>query len=149
MKKYNSTCPEISIKMKHGEVKKTKIRQSSDIYNFMKEVFDADTLEYNESAIAVYLNRANNTIGWFKVSQGGIAGTVIDNKMILGPALKIGASAIIIAHNHPSGNLQPSNSDRLITKKLKNACDIMEITLIDHLIITTENYYSFADEGEI
>ena len=112
-------------------------------------MYDADTLEYCESSIVIYLNRANNSIGWQKISQGGITGTVVDVRMILATALKCGATGIIISHNHPSGNLFPSGVDDKLTKQIKSACEIMEFSLVDHLIITSEGYYSYADQGKI
>jgi DNA repair protein RadC len=84
-----------------------------------------------------------------KVSSGGITGTIVDQRIVLGTALKAAATAIILAHNHPSGNLQPSQSDIDLTTRMKAAATFMDITIIDHLIVTDENYYSFADEGII
>ena len=96
---------------------------------------------------AVYLNRVNNTIGWVKISQGGIAGTVVDNKLILKYAIECLASSIILVHNHPSGNIKPSESDIRITKKLQEACSYMDINFLDHLIISSNSHTSLADEG--
>jgi DNA repair protein RadC len=95
------------------------------------------------------LNRANHVIGWFNVSMGGVASTVVDPKVIFSVALKCNTSGIILSHNHPSGNLNPSNADLELTKKLKNGGQILEIQILDHIILTTESYFSFADEGVI
>ena len=149
MKTYNSNLPEITLKLKKGETLKAKITNSGDAVEIFRQVWDKDSLEIYESMIVLFLNRANNTIGWFKVSQGGLSGTVVDNKLILSTALKCLASGIIIAHNHPSGNPQPSQADLSVTKKLKDACTIMEINLLDHVIITEDKYFSIADEGVI
>ena len=149
MKTYNSNLPEITLKLKKGETLKAKIKSSNDAAQIFKQIWDVDSLEIYESVICLFLNRANNTIGWFKVSQGGLSGTVIDNKLILSTALKCLASSIIIAHNHPSGNTQPSQADVSVTTKLKTACQTLEISLVDHLIITEESFYSMADEGVI
>ena len=149
MKTYNSNLPEITLKLKKGETLKAKIKSSNDAAQIFKQIWDVDSLEIYESVICLFLNRANNTIGWFKVSQGGLSGTVIDNKLILSTALKCLASSIIIAHNHPSGNTQPSQADVSVTTKLKTACQTLEISLLDHLIITEESFYSMADEGVI
>ena len=146
MKTYKENLPEITLKYKSGEQKKVKIKSSKDSFDVMRLFFDQDTLELTESVIALFLNRSNNTIGWIKVSQGGISGTVIDIRLILATALKCAASGIILAHNHPSGNKQPSNNDIQITKKLKDAGNIMNIRLLDHLVITESEYYSMADE---
>ena len=147
MKKFKSKLPEITLKYKTGETHKVKITKSHDAEEILRTMFDSDILEYCESAIAIFLNRNNNTIGWIKVSQGGLNGTIIDIRMILATALKCGASGLIISHNHPSGNTEPSNCDKSLTKKLKEACAIMDIQLLDHLIITNDSFFSFADNG--
>ena len=93
------------------------------------------------------LNRANLVIKKEMISRGGVSGTVVDTKIIFKAAIENYASSIIISHNHPSGNLKPSEADIRITKTIKEAGKIMEIPLLDHLIITEEGFYSFADEG--
>ncbi len=93
------------------------------------------------------LNRANHVIGWFNVSIGGVASTVVDPKVIFSAALKCNASGIILSQNHPSGNLKPSDADLALTKKLKSGGQILEIQILDHIILTSESYFSFADEG--
>jgi DNA repair protein RadC len=93
------------------------------------------------------LNRANKVLGIAQISQGGISGTVTDVRIILQYALKANASGIILCHNHPSGNTEPSESDLRITSKLKDAALVNDINLLDHLIITSEGYYSMADMG--
>ena len=95
------------------------------------------------------LNRANRVLGRYKVSQGGLSGTVIDTRIILKKALDNLASSIIVCHNHPSGNMQPSEADVQITGKLKKAAEMLEIKLLDHVIIADKSYFSFADEGLI
>ena len=95
------------------------------------------------------LNRANKVLGFSKISSGGTSGTLVDVKIIFQIALKSNASSIILGHNHPSGNLKPSDADIRITRTIKEAGKMMEIPLVDHLILTDENYYSFADEGMI
>ena len=149
MKTYKADTPEITLKYKSSGVKKTKITNSQDSYELFKQMYDGDTLEYCESSVVIYLNRANNSIGWQKISQGGLSGTVVDVRIILGTALKCGASLIILSHNHPSGNLFPSAADDKLTKQIYEAGKIMEIQLLDHLIITTDGFYSYADQGKI
>lgn len=95
------------------------------------------------------LNRANKVMCWYLVSAGGTSGTVVDPKIVFAVALKCHASAIIIAHNHPSGNLKPSQQDVDLTKKLYSAGKLLEISVLDHIILTTEHFFSFADEGLI
>ena len=123
------------------------IKTSLAAYQLFKQMYDSDTIEFTESSIMILLNRANKSIRWYKISQGGITGTVIDIRVVLGVALKSGATGIIISHNHPSGNLMPSEADKTLTRKLNDACVICDINLIDHLIITDNKYYSFKDEG--
>jgi DNA repair protein RadC len=149
MRTYKTDCPEIELKLKRGEVKKMQIKTSFDSFQALKLFFDQDTIELTETFIVIYLNRANNTIGWMKVSSGGLTGTIVDVRIVLGTALKAAATSIILAHNHPSGNLHPSQEDFNLTKRIKEAAKFMDITVIDHLILTDENYYSFADEGQI
>lgn len=147
MTEYKSTIPEITLKYKSGNTKKIKVTSSKDAADYMRELYDMDTIEITESAIVLFLNRANNSIGWFKVSQGGITGTVVDIKLILVTALKCGASAIILSHNHPSGQLMPSDADVKLTRRLNEACKMLDISLLDHIIITDKGHTSLADEG--
>ncbi len=107
----------------------------------------SDRLQYIEEMYLMLLNRANRVLGYSKISLGGTSGTIVDTKVVFQTALKSNASSIILCHNHPSGNLKPSEADQKITKSLKEAGKIMDIVLIDHLIITDEGYFSFADEG--
>jgi DNA repair protein RadC len=149
VKKYKSNLPEITIKYKTGEQKKSKISSSKDCYNVLKDLFNTDTIEYCEEMILILLNRNNATLGWYKVSQGGISGTICDPKIIFTVALQTGASSIILAHNHPSGNLTPSQSDINLTKKIKEAGKILDISVLDHLIVSSNGYKSLADDGYI
>jgi DNA repair protein RadC len=102
---------------------------------------------HHEEFWILLLNRANIIIDRYKGSQGGVSGTVMDVKTILKFAIEKLASAIIVCHNHPSGNKFPSDSDKSITRKLSDAANILDIKLLDHLIVTSNGYYSFADEG--
>ena len=95
------------------------------------------------------LNRANKVLGIYEVSTGGMSGTVADPKLIFATALKACASSIILSHNHPSGNLKPSNADLQLTQKVKEGGKLLDIEVYDHIILTTEGYYSFADEGQL
>jgi DNA repair protein RadC len=95
----------------------------------------------------LFLNRSNKVINRMKLSQGGISGTVTDVRMVMKKAIEYLASGIIVCHNHPSGNLNPSESDSKITQKIKDAGNLMDIQLLDHIIISEKDYYSFADNG--
>ena len=127
----------------------TQISSSKDGYNVFREIFNADTIDWVEEAIVLCLNRANKVVGFYKLSVGGMSGTVMDPKIVFTVALNCGASSIIVAHNHPSGNLNPSDADVRITQKLKGAGELLDIQLLDHIIITDEGYYSFGDEGKL
>jgi len=106
-----------------------------------------DTIEYFEEFKILLLNRANFVLGIYTVSKGGIAGTIVDSKVIFGVALKAAASGLIVAHNHPSGNLKPSSNDIEITKSLVAAGKILDVKVLDHIIVANTGYFSFADEG--
>lgn len=105
MKTYKSNMPEITLKHKTGNYKKTKISTSLDAFQVLLELYDDDTVDYKETAYALFLNKANNTIGWMKISEGSTSSTIIDQKIIVATALKCNASGIILSHNHPSGQL--------------------------------------------
>ena len=109
----------------------------------------ADDIGMFESVFVIYLNQKNVPIGWRKISQGGISSSIVDVRLVLVPALNCLASGFIICHNHPSGNLNPSREDKHITEKLKEAGKLLDIQMMDHLIITEDNYFSFADDGMI
>jgi DNA repair protein RadC len=150
-KVYKTNLPEISIKYKSGTMKKFKIIQSKNIFDACKELLNLDTVELSEEALCFYLNKANNTIGWKRISQGGISGTVMDPRIIFQGAILSGATSIILIHNHPSCNINPSETDKNITQKVKEGAKYFDIQLLDHLIISgdLETYFSFADEGEL
>jgi DNA repair protein RadC len=123
------------------------VTDSKQVYSLLTSNWDEDKIEFVEQFKILLLNTANKVLGIFEVSTGGIAGTVADPKLIFMAALRANASAIILSHNHPSGNLQPSQQDLTLTRKITEGGKILDIRVLDHLIITTEGYYSFADEG--
>lgn len=145
--------PEIEITIRYKGNKKSelkKITSSADTYQILKEMYLLDTIDWTEQMILICLNQANKVIGYYKVSTGGTTGTVCDPKIIFTIALNCaGTSKIILSHNHPSGNLQPSRADEDITRKIKDAGKLLDIQLIEHIIYTDEGYYSFCDEGLI
>ena len=126
-----------------------KITSSRDAYQVLKQSWDEGRLELVEQFKVMLTNRANKVLGIFEVSTGGIAGTVADPKLIFVAALKSGATGVLLCHNHPSGNLTPSQADIELTKKIKGGGKLLEIQLLDHIILTSESYYSFTDEGLI
>lgn len=136
---------ELGRRRKFSEPKeKFKITSSNDAFKFLSP--KAEDLVHEEFRV-LYLNRSNRVINEKKISQGGVSGTVIDVRLILKHAIEALASSIIVAHNHPSGNLQPSDADIQITRKIKEASKLHDIQLLDHLIVTDQHYLSFADEG--
>lgn len=146
---YKTTLPLLSLKYQKTLIDNAKICSSSDAADLLRRLFDQDLLDYREEFLMLMLNRSNNTIGYCQISTGGMAGTVVDIRMIFMYAVQSGAISIILAHNHPSGGLNPSQQDLDITQRIAAAGTIMDIKLLDHLIITSESYYSFADEGKL
>ena len=124
---------------------------SRDAHKIFFDSWDHYTIEHKETVKMLLLNRANKVLGITTLSEGGISGSLMDVRMIYQYALKGNASGIIIAHNHPSGNVNPSESDQKITNKIKEAGNLLDIQLLDHIILTVEReiYRSFADEGQL
>ncbi len=123
---------------------KPKVQSSKQAYELFKQTLS--DLPHEEFWV-LFMNRSNTVIKTECVSKGSVSGTLVDARLILKPAIELLSSSIIIAHNHPSGNLKPSNPDIQLTKKIKEAAHLFDITLQDHLIIGDGNYFSFADEG--
>ncbi|MBC7913573.1 MAG: JAB domain-containing protein [Pyrinomonadaceae bacterium] len=137
----------ITYRPKFKASERPKVSSSKDLYNVLYNSWNLEILELQEQFKIILLNRANRILGIYEVSTGGLAGTVADPKLIFSAALKSCASSIILSHNHPSGNLTPSQADLNLTKKIKNGGELLDIAILDHLIITADSYYSFADEG--
>ena len=126
------------------------IKSSQDAFKIIYKYWDHTTIEFVEEFKLLLLNRSNKILGIAELFKGGTSGTVVDQKIIYQYALKSNSSQIILAHNHPSGNLKPSDADIKITKKIKDGGLLLSIQLLDHLIVTPdETYFSFADEGLI
>lgn len=138
---------ELIYKSKVKASERPLIRDSKDIYDVLKQIWDGNKIEMLEEFKVLFLNRANRVIGVYDASSGGITGTVADPRLILAAAIKSLAVSIVLSHNHPSGNLKPSRADEELTIKIKEAAKYHDIRTIDHIIITSEGYYSFADEG--
>jgi DNA repair protein RadC len=122
----------------------TKVTSSKVVFEIMQPIIGE--LPHEEFWI-VYLNNSNKILSKSQLSKGGITGTLVDVRIVFKSALEMGATGLILCHNHPSGTLVPSDADKQITKKLKLAGDSLEIKVLDHLIITETNYFSFVDEG--
>lgn len=123
-----------------------RIRYSKDIYDIFHPIMC--DLSHEEFWI-LFLNRSNKIIDKLKLSQGGVSETVVDNKIIYREALSRLASNIVISHNHPSGNINPSREDEIITKRLREGLKLLDMNLVDHVIVCDKNYFSFADEGKM
>ena len=149
MKEFKTRLPELTLNYRTTTHPKTKITCSEDAFKTLQRVYDNDTIDYLESVVVLFLNRANNTIGWMKLSQGGQSGCVVDGKVLFAAALQCGANGIIVSHNHPSGELQPSESDNKLTARIVEIGKYLDLPVLDHLIVSRYNYYSFADEGKI
>lgn len=145
-KVYKSEMSKVRLVREPSGFKKEKITGSESAHDIIKKFYH-DDIDLYESFFILLLNRANNTIGYAKISQGGIAGTVVDIKLIAKYAVESLASAVILAHNHPSGNLEPSSEDLKMTTKVKEGLKLLDIKVLDHLIITEDGYKSFADDG--
>ncbi len=139
---------EIELVYKPSISNKPVISYSLDAYNLLIDFYPKDTILLQEHFLVAYLNRFNRVLGVMHLSTGGITGTVADIRLIFGTALKAAACGIIISHNHPSGNLKISERDKDITTKIRDAGDMLDIKLLDHIIVGHDGQYlSFSDEG--
>ena len=140
---------EISVTYKPAISAKPIIRSALDAYRVLKEFFDENTLALQEQFVVLYMNRSNRVLGIYPLSKGGITTCVVDIRLALCVALKTASTAIMLCHNHPSGNLNPSRHDEELTAKIKEACKLVDISVFDHIIISPIDgeYFSFANEG--
>lgn len=138
---------EIKVSYSTNQVDKIKLTNCIEVFEFITSKWDLNIIEFQEECKVILVNRANFVLGIYELSKGGISGTVVDIRIILSVALKCNASGIILVHNHPSGNMTPSEADKKITRKLKEACELLELVLIDHFIICRNNFYSFKQDG--
>lgn len=140
---------EVTLQYKPTCKKQGKVISSDEAYNIFLPTFREGTMEYREYAKVLYLNQASEVIAYNTVSEGGLTETAVDVRIILQGALLTNATQIILAHNHPSGNLKPSSQDDTLTRNVKKACEVMRVHFTDHLILSTDGYYSYRDEGRI
>ncbi|WP_291048818.1 JAB domain-containing protein [Empedobacter sp. UBA1574] len=138
---------EIKISYMNEVDEKIKVMGSSEVYQVLKANWDLDTIELQEEFKILLLNQGNQVLGIKSMFKGGINTCSIDVRLIMGMVLKANASALVITHNHPSGNLNASESDKRITSKIKECCELFDIRLLDHIIMAKNSYLSFADEG--
>lgn len=138
---------EVSYRPKFKASERPRITCSKDSYNIFINQWDHNKMQLQEQFKVMLLSRGNRVLGVMDVSTGGFAGTIADPKLIFAIALKVAASSIILAHNHPSSTLKPSQADINLTRKLKDGGTLLDISVLDHLILTADGYLSFADEG--
>jgi len=142
--------PEIKIRFNRSrKVFLGKITDSKDAADFLRKLYSRGSIELQESFIVLYLNRANEILGYYKHAIGGISSVVVDRRLIYAAALASASAGIILSHNHPTGSLKPSQADIETTKNIREAGAILDIRLLDHLIITKTSYFSFADNSMI
>jgi DNA repair protein RadC len=140
---------QLTYKSKVSPKLRPKVSTSADAYTVLRGLWNSDTIELREEFKIFLLNRANKVLGVYDISSGGVAGTVVDAKLIFIAALRGLASSIILAHNHPSGNLQPSQQDIDLTHKISQGAKLLDLSVMDHIIVTTTEYYSFQDNGKM
>ncbi|OQP44139.1 DNA repair protein [Niastella yeongjuensis] len=142
-------APEVELvyKTKVRSSDRVQLRGSVDTYNFLLQTWDENKLELQEQFKVILMNCKNRVLGIYELSTGGVTGTVADPKLIFMAALKANACTVIVAHNHPSGDPHPSTTDKDLTKKITQAGKLLDITVHDHIIVTRNFYYSFADKG--
>lgn len=138
---------ELIYKSKVKTSERPQIKSSRDAYKLILSCWDQSKIELCEQFKILLLNNAYKALGIYEVSSGGITSTQADLRLIFSSALKANATALMIVHNHPSGNLTASEADKTITRKIAEAGKLLDITLLDSLILTPESYYSFADNG--
>ena len=140
---------EINISYSTKNTDKEKVTSSLKAYEIVLKNWSLDTIELQEEFKILLLNNANQVLGIYAMSKGGTTGTVVDIRLLFAVALKCNAIGVILVHNHPSGKLIPSETDLVLTKKIKSGAEILDIRLHDHLIVTKNGYYSMADDGKI
>jgi DNA repair protein RadC len=158
MKQYNTDLPEFGLTKTKSGIPRVKIGCSRDSAEYIYKFYGSD-IEIIESFFVLMLNNSNNTVGYVKISTGGITGTLVDIRVLAHYAVQSFAVGVILAHNHPSGTLKPSEADKSLTRKIKNGLELLDIKVLDHIILApklddvaewdTPGYFSFADENLI
>ena len=138
---------EVKLSYKPKYKRQQKVTYSEDCYKYMLSTYKKGTICYKEYFKVLILNQANQILGYTLISEGGITETCADVRLIMQAALLTNSVALILAHNHPSGNLKPSPEDIRLTKQVREASNFMRIKILDHIILSDTEYYSFADEG--
>ncbi len=143
----NQKVAEVELTYKATTKDKCKVMGAQDAYKALLPTYKEGTINYREYFKVLLLNNANKVLGYTLISEGGLTCTAVDIRIIMQAALLANATAIILAHNHPSGNLTPSHEDKKLTESIRKAAALLQIRLVDHIIMTDESYYSFAESG--
>lgn len=146
---YKVAEVELSYKNRVPYQDRKKVLTSEDAYKLLVNIHDDDTIDYKETFKVLYLNQASQVVGCFTLSQGGITATCVDVRNVMQGALLTNAVAMVLAHNHPSGSTRPSREDDRITNQVTKAGELLNIRVLDHIIFTREQFYSYNDEGRI
>lgn len=154
MKKYKPLTETVShyfeiVRNPNYPLKNEIIQSSGDARKCLMMLYHPVNLVMHETFICLFLNRKNGIIGHVVLSVGGITATIVDSRILFLNAIQLGATGIILSHNHPSGNATPSEADNSITKKIKEGAKLLDLLVLDHIIITEDAYYSYADEGTL
>ena len=151
MKFYKKDARKVRIVREPGIIKSAKMSSSRSSAEYARQIYEmeGDSITLYESFYMLSLNNANNVTDYSLISKGGITGTLVDIRILAKLALDTLAVSVILIHNHPSGTLRPSQADINLTKKIKNGLELLDIKVLDHIIITENKYFSFADEGMI
>lgn len=140
---------QVSFKPKIKAKERTTVRGAREAYKVFISQWNTGLIDYQEQFKVMLLNKASHVLGILDLAKGSMDGVPVDLKIVFAIALKASASKIILAHNHPSGNLNPSSADKFLTRRIVEVGHLLDIDVCDHLIITTDGYYSFGDEGEM
>ena len=146
---YEVSEVELIYKTKVKASQRPKIDSAKSAYTILLQNWNANRIDFIEEFKVLLLNQASRVLGIYEVSKGGLTSTTADTRLIFAAALKANATSIILAHNHPSGQLIPSKADKIITQTIKYGGELLEIKVLDHLIVTSEGFYSFVEEGEM
>lgn len=140
---------EIKVSYCNPNKERIKINQSKQAFEIVNNTWNQNTIELQEEFKIILLNRNNQILGIYPLSKGGTATTTVNAKLVFSVALKCNATSLILVHNHTSGNLKPSKSDIGLTKKIKEGASLLDLVVLDHLIISKENFYSLADNADM
>ena len=144
---FSVTEVELIYRNKVNPADRKTVTSAENAYTIFMMMWDMNKINLLEQCMIILLNRNNKCIGVSDISSGGVSTCIVDPKIVFATALKAASTAIVIAHNHPSGSLKPSSADIALTEQLKSAGKLLDISILDHLIITPESYFSFADQG--